>query len=584
MAVDIQEQVSEYFHNAQLNAAGHRKLIHALRKLHLDSSEVGSQGEQEFFLALIHCLNVLLSVRKNEETVTRCIRFLVGFIVCSAERDEASILGGSTPTTRLIENIMLYALEGVDTKERLVRVRLTQVLVACVNAMDELSDAVWSVFRVKMTERLFDREAAVRIQAVHAMARLQGLPLTESSGGLSVRDVFLELLAHDPVAEVRKAVLGQIDVMEDTLGAILLRRRDVDASIRKFFYSRKMSEIDVRVLSMKQRDEVLRSGLTDRDGTVRRTCIEMVFGRWIQSADNNLIQLLISLDVIGHTKVAEYALRAFYEMVPEMFSSFPPAFFENLTPETAISLRVYCERAGTELLPEMSELAEHIRRIYETILSSGGEGDEGYRTEAEFILCELFKVASTYDGSDEMGRRVVQDVLLEILSNLELGDGVFTEALTLLSKRSGDLGEFLQVVGQLVTDLHELYSVPTTGLDEQLQRSLEALTLAGGSGASPLPEDIRIIAQLRCLEIVSVALQLPSISLNKHPAILSLTSDVVIPSVNSPYAVIQSKGLLCLGLVCTLSLDLSCEYLDLLIDFFQQGQDDTRLTALKVFI
>ncbi|PJF19834.1 Nuclear condensin complex subunit 3 domain-containing protein [Paramicrosporidium saccamoebae] len=509
------------------------------------------------------------------------MRFLVGFLVFSAEKDEVAVLGGTSPTTRLIENVMLYALEGVDTKERMVRVRLTQVLVACVNAMDELSDALWSVFRAKMTERLFDKEAAVRVQAVHAMARLQSMTLCEDSE-LTVQAVFLELMAHDPVAEVRKAVLGQIDVNETTLEAILLRRRDVDSGIRRFFYAKKMGDIDVRTLSMKQRDNVLRTGLIDRDPNVRRACVEMVFGRWIQAAENNLIQLLMSLDVIGHAPVAEYALKAFYETTPEMFTVFPSAYFENLTPETAIALRVYCEQPGSnagELLPEMSELAHHAKRIYESILA--GDSDDSYRTEAEFMLCELFKVIGVLDGSDEMGRRVVQGLLVDLLSNLELGDVVFSKALELLSKMSPDLDEFLQTVGQLVADLHELHSVPANGLEDQLQKSLESLTLLGGANAV-LPEDVRIMAQLRCLEIVMAAFQLPAVSLSRHPAILSLLNEVIIPAVNSPYAVVQTKGLLCLGIACTMSLELSREYLNLLVEFFQHGQDETRLTALKV--
>ena len=258
--------------------------------------------------------------------VTRCVRFLVGFIVLSTERDEARVLGGSSPTSRLVENLLLYALEGIDSKERWVRVRLGQLMVACVNSVDELSDGVWTAFRSKMTERLFDKEAAVRVQAVHAMSRLQGLPLSEAQdeGQLHVLDIFLELLAHDPSADVRKAILGHIEVSDRTLEPILLRRRDVDVGVRKFFYERKMPDVDVRILSIGQRDAILRSGLRDRDPGVRRACVEMVFGSWIKTANNNLIMLLLSLDVLCNLEVAEWALRSFYEMAPDHVCLLPP--------------------------------------------------------------------------------------------------------------------------------------------------------------------------------------------------------------------------------------------------------------------
>jgi condensin complex subunit 3 len=72
-----------------------------------------------------------------------------------------------------LENLLQYLLDKVDCKDKTVRVRLCQLTVACINSLDELSDQLWSLFRAKMVERLFDKEPAVRAQAVHACARLQ---------------------------------------------------------------------------------------------------------------------------------------------------------------------------------------------------------------------------------------------------------------------------------------------------------------------------------------------------------------------------------------------------------------------------
>lgn len=114
-----------------------------------------------------------------------------------------------------------------------------------------------------MTERLFDKEAIVRVHAIHSMARLQGLAVEEDSE-LSILDIFLDLMQHDPSVDVRKAALLQIDVNPKSISSILERRKDIDVGIRKLFYSKKMEEIDVLSLSIQQRDEILNSGLTDR--------------------------------------------------------------------------------------------------------------------------------------------------------------------------------------------------------------------------------------------------------------------------------------------------------------------------------
>lgn len=74
---------------------------------------------------------------------------------------------------KFIDNLMMYLLGYVDSKDKLVRTRICQLMVACINGIDELSDSLWTLFRSKMVERLFDKEASVRVQAIHSTARLQ---------------------------------------------------------------------------------------------------------------------------------------------------------------------------------------------------------------------------------------------------------------------------------------------------------------------------------------------------------------------------------------------------------------------------
>lgn len=114
-----------------------------------------------------------------------------------------------------------------------------------------------------MTERLFDKEASVRVHAIHTMSRLQGLALAEE-GGLEVIDILLDLLAHDPSVEVRRVAMSQVDVTPKSLPVILERRHDLDNGIRRLFYAEKMKEIDLKMLTIQQRDEILQAGLSDR--------------------------------------------------------------------------------------------------------------------------------------------------------------------------------------------------------------------------------------------------------------------------------------------------------------------------------
>lgn len=58
--------------------------------------------------------------------------------------------------------------------------------------------------------------------------------------------------------------MSQIFITETTLPLILARSRDVDASVRKFFYKKKIEEIDIDFLSMEQKNFVLKNGILDR--------------------------------------------------------------------------------------------------------------------------------------------------------------------------------------------------------------------------------------------------------------------------------------------------------------------------------
>ena len=62
------ERICNIFGSAQHGAAGHRKLIQSLLAIHREcANDEGHDGEREFFMSLVHCLNVMLGVRRGEE-------------------------------------------------------------------------------------------------------------------------------------------------------------------------------------------------------------------------------------------------------------------------------------------------------------------------------------------------------------------------------------------------------------------------------------------------------------------------------------------------------------------------------------
>lgn len=128
--------VCAIFNDSQFHVSSHRKNIQALRKLHAKAATT-STGETRFLVAFCHCLHVLLGMKRGDDVSNKLIRFLVGFIVRSADGIAAAPNTGGF-VERFVERLMAHALEHVDSKEKLVRARLCQVMVACLNSIQEL--------------------------------------------------------------------------------------------------------------------------------------------------------------------------------------------------------------------------------------------------------------------------------------------------------------------------------------------------------------------------------------------------------------------------------------------------------------
>lgn len=270
--------ICDCFGEAQHGAGCHRKNIRSLKSL-LVKIDGNVSLENQFFMTILKCVMVVLGTKRTDEIGCRLMRFFAGFIVFCGQSVKTPNIhndedddGGhvqftlQTPNSslaRFMDTFMIFVLEHLDCKDKVVRTRLCQLIVACMSGLEELADEVWHVFRVKVPERLFDKEAGVRMQALLALARLQAMPLSDGQD-LLVQDIFLDLLQHDPTTEVRRLALLHIEVTDKTKPFVLGRCRDVEVAVRRAFYQYKMAEVDFASLTQVQRDDILRAGLFDR--------------------------------------------------------------------------------------------------------------------------------------------------------------------------------------------------------------------------------------------------------------------------------------------------------------------------------
>ena len=519
---------------------------------------------------------------------------------------------------RLTSHILSVLLQFLTSKEKTVRYRATQLVAHIINSLDSIDDEYYHLLKMGLLKRIRDKEPMIRVQAVLGLGRLAG---NEDDGDQNNADSdeddtsgllerLLDVLQHDPSADVRRSLLLNLPLTPGTLPYLLERARDLDPATRRALYSRLLPALgDFRHLSLSMREKLLRWGLRDRDDNVRKATARLFHDRWVQDCAgaqlaggngatngvmgptiDSVLELLERIDVLNsgiEGGIASEAMEKFWAGRPDYQDTvnFQDPFWHNLSPESvflARSLNDYCrqqrdrnyEALIEEKMPEVTKLAfflqsytndlfECIRRNHDT-----REGDEEKDTvEQEFIVEQLLHIAKTLDYSDEVGRRKMFALLRETLAIAELPDEITKLSVDVLREVCGmDAAgerEFCGVVLEAVAEVHDVIAVdePVADTEEESFHSAHSKI----TNSTPTNADIvrsaeedeakavkEIMINIKCLHIAQCMLQNIEGNLQQNGHLVTMLNNLVVPAVRSHEAPIRERGLLCLGLCCLL--------------------------------
>ncbi|KAF9570700.1 hypothetical protein EC968_001484 [Mortierella alpina] len=611
------------FQESQKTAANHRKNAIMLRKLQEQCAETaGEEGEEAFNKEFIRNLNVVLAIKKREPTADRVIQFVSSFILCTREKDMANEAtneeeeGAEGISSRFVEYLMHHLLKGVRVKEKLVRLRSCQLIALSTNSLGAIDDDLYIQLKDSLMERVRDKESAVRVQAVFALSKLQGGAEEEETGGNedNVVKKLLDMMEHDPSAEVRRSALFNIEQTKATMPAILERARDTDAYNRRGVFTKPMEELsDFRVLSIEDREKLLRYGLSDRDEGVKKACTKMLATKWIQQADDNLLEFLERLDVMS-SNVADDVLKAFFDYRADILGnlSFNDVFWVNLTVEGAFLVRAFAEFCRgkdddiqfEKAVPEVTRHAFYIQK-YSNIMQ---EADEDDRPEAEFIVTQLLMIAKLLDYADENGRRKMFNLLREMLMLDDIPDKHLDCIVETMGKISLNEKDFTRIIIEIISDIRtsideqEFLRNPEGSEDEEespddqtmdltdtprkrkrsMSRRRSAATVdAQGQG----PNEIEaMLIRVRCLTITKFMLERSTEPLKENSYMYGLLNELVIPALARNEEIMQELGLHCLGLICVLDQNLAQSNMELFLTCIFAENASTQLQVLSLKI
>ncbi|KAF8548053.1 hypothetical protein OG21DRAFT_814500 [Imleria badia] len=625
MPAPVTDVLPKIFDQVQTTTANHQKNVVALHKLHVDAAaftesihgghSIKLTGERLFEDTFIDLLCRVVVVKKGVSQADRIVKFVGAYVLYlnlkgQEIKKEDDNDDDDTTSARFVARLLKFLLKGFVAKDKIVRYRCVHLLTEMVAHLGEIDEDVYHVLRAALIERVHDKETNIRVQAAVALSKLCGSedPSDVEDDEQTAIDVLFDTLGCDPAAEVRRAALLNMPIAQHTLPAILARSRDTDTVMRRLVYSAilenncttadgsAMGSLHPRVLTIAQRELIIRNGLGDREPAVRAAAGSLL-GVWVDVARgatkpeeggavmDDLVAFLGLFDLNENT-VAEDALLSIFATRIDIFDQleFKDAFWDALTPEKAFLARVCVEhciatndQAKLEVsLPVVTHLAYRIQSVYnkyqEDIDSvaqeralralDANERDVDERLDdllldAEFVIAEMLKLAVNLDYADEIGRRKMFQLVRDMIGQEGLPEGLVARCLDVLRVLSpSDPSAVTAVTAPKAPK-------PPKELTPEEQARADAL-------------------DIRCLSLCIGMLERVNSTFEENSTLEGILGELIVPAVKRKELALREKGLVCLGLCCLIARRMALNSFQLFLSQVQSSPEILKIRVLHI--
>ena len=473
MPSDIQTTFTTAFQEAQLSFGKHKKAAAMLYKL---KSTSDAQAFQDEFFACVSCV---LTVYKREPAAERIVEFIVAFATQSAE--------GEAYDESFMQSLCMRLLKLAGAKDKAVRFRVAQLVGRMLNSMAddaeeaEVSDELFEAVEEAMIVRCNDKDPLVRAWALKALYRLQN-PLEASD---TITHELLRLMADDAKKEVRMAAISTVAPSKHAIKAILGRTRDVSEDVRLHALDVLEKKVEMRWLSISQRNALMQTCLRDRQPKVRKACAQLV-GSWLRKADGQPMVLLKALDVSNNEATALLVVQAMLSGAADREGTaaaaplVAKAAAEEWEPaleaasaagvETVVAATL-CLRAHLQHIaesakddaareaaleaarPELVPYCQRVQLLHRALREAADAGQASRADKLQFGLAQLLRAAPQLDFFDEHGRRDLELALVELIQAISTRDALLPQLMGALKACAAD--KFQTRVLEAIADVED---------------------------------------------------------------------------------------------------------------------------------
>ncbi|KAL1742526.1 nuclear condensing complex subunit [Schizophyllum fasciatum] len=649
----LQGYMSSIFDQAQNTVANHKKNSVSLYKLHEQCAKITEQakngqavklvGERAFTDAFIDMTSRTVEIKKGPPAAERVVKFVGSYMKFLNEKDTEE----SGISARFIVRLLNWLLMGFNAKNKVTRWRVVQIVSELIAHLGELDEDMYTKLRSGLLARVYDKESPVRVQATIALSKLIGTDDADDlpDGEPTILQTLIEVLTADPAPEVRRAALLNVPLLTDSTPAILARSRDVDALTRKLIFSAVLTNklSHPRLLTIAQREEVVKNGLGDREPGVRMAAAKMVTGwfeRMLVAEEEGpanappqwrgdeggimhaFIRFLCLFDVVGMGEaVATDAVLSVLVTKPQYAEAFvfEDQYWMELTPESAVLARIFIEECAANDKADLLEAASvpvvtafafllqerynaMLQHIQAAEMAAGISEEEEEMLEeeiakAEVILAELLRISKKLDYMDEIGRRKVFSVVKDMLAHPQLPPGLINHCLDVMLVIMDSERDLIRIVVEIVIDLRD----EDTGLDADPNSTMsqsegDTTTLSAfrsrdrsvrRKGREEMTAEERMqadVTDMRCLILCIGMLERINGSFEDNSTLEGILADLIIPAVKRKELVMREKGLVALGLCCLIAKNMAVNSFQLFLSQVQAAPEDLKLKVLQIVL
>lgn len=447
---------------------------------------------QNFFDNLCFMLQVSLvngswkeRPNKFDEKIFEVVcRFSASYVQDTVEEDKAD----EYEVPWLMNNLLIWLLDRHEVASSCARLRICMLvnwLLKNLGDTFEIDEDMYQKIFHNMFERLKDKVAEIRAQAVTALFRLQD----PKEDDCPIIKAFLFHLGCDPSSLVRKTIIKNLAASRYTFRYVIKRTKDIDEGVRVAAYKFLAEKVHIKSVSISNREEILKRGLNDRSKRVKEVVSKDLIEAWLQQLGDKIVKFLYALDVgCSDGKTAEDCLKAIFSGMPlkQVIDNFQ-IVDENklvpigdLTPESVVYwkdlvlfLRSQAENGIEEaethlekILPELSVFCDYMQTFFENFTKTVDREpskSEEEEVAALFIGKKLIEIAGLYDYSDESGRRKLLRLIIGLLSSRLISSSFVGPLMKIYHLIQTKAEAKVQEIAEVIADLRDPLTTNTQG-------------------------------------------------------------------------------------------------------------------------